>query len=53
VGRDIADAQGHFSEETNFFQADCRPNQVNPAVIRAVDVETGVSAIGESNAYTC
>jgi hypothetical protein len=50
---DLADAQGQFSEKTNFFQANCWPNQVNPAVIRAVDVVTGASATGTSNAYTC
>jgi len=50
---DLADAQGQFSEKTNFFQANCWPNQVNPAVISAVDVVTGASATGTSNAYTC
>ena len=51
VGGDTADAQGHFSQATNFFQADFRQNQVNPVTIRAGDVDTGAAATGESNAY--
>jgi uncharacterized protein with LGFP repeats len=48
-----ANSEGKIMKGEAIYEAQCWPNQFDPAVIRAVDVTTGKSATGESSAFTC